>query len=96
MFRPGSRPPVEWMRPGQTWPAGKLQSNAPVEAVRAQAFVRTLADTLDQRGLSGRQASGLCGVDQRTVSRILTGTSYPDIATLARLEAGLGVALWTL
>jgi transcriptional regulator with XRE-family HTH domain len=57
-------------------------------------FVQALADAMREQGFSGRQTAALCGVDQRTVSRVLTGTSYPDIATLARLEAGLGVPLW--
>ena len=94
MFRPGSRPPAQWLRTGQEWPEGKLQSDAPIEAIRTQLFARALAGAMAERGLSGRQAAGVCGVDQRTVSRLLTGASYPDIATLARMEAGLDRQLW--
>lgn len=94
MYRPGSRPPVQWLRTGEGWPEGELQSDAPVEAIRAQHVVRALAKAIAERNLSGRQAAGICGVDQRTVSRLLRGASYADISTLARLEAGLGVPLW--
>lgn len=94
MFRPGTRPPVQWLVAGQQWPGGSLEPTAPIEAIRAQQLVRALAGAMSTLGLSGRQVSATCGVDQRTVSRLLSGSSYPDIATLARIEAGLGMQLW--
>ena len=79
---------------GQEWPGGMLGPGAPIEAIRAQQLVRALARAMTERGLSGRQVAATCGLDQRTVSRLLSGASYPDIATLARIEAGLDRQLW--
>jgi len=39
-------------------------------------------------------AKAATGVDHTTISKILNGQVWADIATLARLEAGLGADLW--
>lgn len=46
------------------------------------------------QGVSLRQAHRQTGVDHTTVAAILNGTVWPDLHTLARLEHGLGAALW--
>jgi transcriptional regulator with XRE-family HTH domain len=45
-------------------------------------------------GRSLREAGRVTGVDHTTVGDILAGRVWADIATLARLEAGLGADLW--
>jgi transcriptional regulator with XRE-family HTH domain len=45
-------------------------------------------------GRSLRSLKDATGVDHTTVSVILSGQVWPDIATLARLEAGLDADLW--
>ena len=45
-------------------------------------------------GVSLRAAEKLTGVSYSTISKILNGRSWPDVATLAKLEAGLDTQLW--
>lgn len=82
------------MADGEEWPQGDLSLDAPIEALRARQLAKALASAMTERRLSGRQVAATCGVDQRTVSRLLSGASYPDIATLARIEAGMERQLW--
>jgi hypothetical protein len=58
----------------------------------ARRLVLRLKDVLGGRSL--RSLKGATGVDHTTVSVILSGQVWPDIATLARLEAGLDADLW--
>jgi len=41
-----------------------------------------------------RDAGKLTGVDHTTIGDVLAGRAWADIATLARLEVGLGADLW--
>ena len=45
-------------------------------------------------GRSSREVGRICGVDFTTVNAILNGTTWPDLRTVALLEAGLGADLW--
>ena len=45
-------------------------------------------------GRSVRDAARAAEVDYTTVYAILNGTTWPDVMTLARLEAGLDADLW--
>ncbi|GGK54837.1 XRE family transcriptional regulator [Nocardia camponoti] len=45
-------------------------------------------------GTSVRGASARTGVNHAVIACILAGTTWPDTETVARLETGLGVALW--
>jgi len=45
-------------------------------------------------GRSLRAAKAATGVDHTTIGKILNGQVWADIATLARLEAGLSTDLW--
>jgi transcriptional regulator with XRE-family HTH domain len=42
---------------------------------------------------SGRDVARLTGVDRTSVGAILAGTTWPDMATVIRLELALG-SLW--
>ena len=41
-----------------------------------------------------RETGAAVGVDHSTILAILQGRSWPDLATIAKLEGGLGVDLW--
>lgn len=43
---------------------------------------------------SVRAAARDAGLDHTTLLSVLHGRSWPDLATVARLESGLGVDLW--
>ena len=45
-------------------------------------------------GRALRAVGASTGVDHTVVLDILNGNAWPDVATLARLEHGLGVDLW--
>lgn len=45
-------------------------------------------------GRSAREVGGTTGVDYSTVAAIIRGSVWPDLMTIARLEAGLGTDLY--
>jgi transcriptional regulator with XRE-family HTH domain len=61
-------------------------------AVVAQKLVLRLHVACE--GLSLRDVERSTGIDHATVARVLAGETWPDLETIARLEHGLGVALW--
>ncbi|MDN4478631.1 helix-turn-helix transcriptional regulator [Demequina sp. SYSU T00039] len=71
------------------WPDAAID-DVPGEAARLLAL--GLREQMGDR--SARAVGRLCGVDSTTVSAILNGTTWPDLRTIALLEAGLGVPLW--
>lgn len=58
----------------------------------ARRLALRLRAALDGRSL--RAAKAATGVDHTTIRDILNGQVWPDLATIARLEAGLGTDLW--
>lgn len=89
MARPRRRPPRAHVTSGD-WPTAKLDGDAAAEA--AQAFVVRLAAATGELSLRGVESA--TGVDHTTVARILSGDTWPDMATVAHLEHGLGADLW--
>lgn len=71
------------------WP-DRPSSDVPAEAARR--FALNLRDALD--GRTTRAGADLTGVSHVTIGRVLNGTVWPDAATIARLEHGLGRRLW--
>jgi hypothetical protein len=41
-----------------------------------------------------REAARLTGVDRTSIRDVLDGASWPDLATIAKLELGLGGRVW--
>lgn len=73
------------------WP-DRVADEPETEVARLLAVaVRTV---LEQRGLSLRAASELTEVGYTSIGDLLRGQAWPDLVTIARLEAGLGVDLW--
>jgi len=86
---------------------GRPQRATPVELADApwpeRASVDPLGETARQFVLNVRDAMGGrsiravaldCGIGNVTLLSILAGKAWPDLATIARLESGLGVDLW--
>lgn len=71
------------------WPEG--ESSDPAGEVARLVAVR-LREAMN--GRSAREVGRITGVDYTTVSAILNGDTWPDLMTLARLEAGLDADLW--
>jgi len=87
--RPPRRSPKAHVVSGD-WPSAQLDGDPAAEA--AQEFAARLAAAGAE--LSLRAVEAATGVDHDTVARILRGDTWPDIATVANLEHGLGVDLW--
>ncbi|MEU4234886.1 helix-turn-helix transcriptional regulator [Nonomuraea sp. NPDC026600] len=71
-----------------------LAPDAPPGAHYAQEIARRVRTAMTERGLSQQELADAAGVGQRTVSRVLLGDVYCDVATLARLEQALRVSLY--
>lgn len=58
----------------------------------ARLLALRVREALEGRSL--REAWRLTGVDHTTIGDVIAGRVWADVATLARLEAGLGADLW--
>ncbi|MFJ8437167.1 helix-turn-helix transcriptional regulator [Kitasatospora sp. NPDC094019] len=85
------RSPRELAGNPESWPGGTVAEPG-AEAVR-QISAR-LADAIAEREWSLRQAAAASGVNRQAIANLLAGASWPDVATVARLGAALGVGLW--
>lgn len=84
-------------RPRRQVPSARVQDWPNTPSPDADVEVaRTFANNLNAAiGTSSiREVSRATGVDHATISRILHGTTWPDLQTIARLEAGLAANLW--
>lgn len=86
MPRPARAAPNTWSTDWPDAPCGDPTAEV------ARLLAQRLSAALDGRSL--RAAKAVTGVDHAIISKILNGQVWPDIATLARLEAGLGTDLW--
>lgn len=62
----------------------------------AVEVARVLACRLREamNGRSAREVGRTAGIDYTTVSAVLNGSTWPDLMTIARLEAALDSDLW--
>jgi len=58
----------------------------------ARRFAENLRKAMD--GRSHRATAELTGVNYSTIQSILSGRAWPDLYTIAKLEAGLNTSLW--
>lgn len=87
-----SRSPRELAVDPENWPHADL-SGHPAAAV-VQAIAAALQEVMAERGLSFRRLAEVSGVNRQTVNDVVVGRCWPDVATIAQLEAGLAVRLW--
>lgn len=84
--RPRREPPRAFT---ESWPGEPCTD--PVAEV-ARRFAVGLTEALGGRSL--RSVRDVTGVEHTTLSGILSGQTWPDLATIARLERGLAADLW--
>lgn len=72
------------------WPDAVLERFVPAQF--AQVFVRNLLDVAD--GLSVREIGRRADLSHRTVQLLLSGESWPDMVSVAKLEAAFHSLLW--
>ena len=95
MVRRGSlKRPCDYLGNNDEWPHGSLADDAPPEARLAQAVARRLRGHLAERNLSVRAAARLAGASHQALFNAVHGNTWSDLATLARIEHGLGIDLW--
>ncbi|PZF02805.1 hypothetical protein DEJ01_09770 [Curtobacterium sp. MCLR17_040] len=87
MGRPMRALPVELA--DAPWPS--VRSRDPFGEV-ARQFVLNLRDAMAGRSL--RAVAADAGIGHVTLQRVLAGQAWPDLQTIARLEAGLDAELW--
>lgn len=83
--------PIDYLASG-VWPTGSLEPNAPVAARYARHVSMTLAVRMETESVS--DVARRAGIARSTLQRLLAGTSWGDVVTLAGLEDTLGVRLW--
>lgn len=84
--------PADYLATGEEWPHGRLVRDAPDEVRLVAGIVQRLQAVAD--GLGTREMSRRAGLSPQTVSNLLTGKTYGDVVTIARLERALDVELW--
>jgi DNA (cytosine-5)-methyltransferase 1 len=87
---PNDKQPSEHIAIGE-WPDGVLDTVAPAEARYAQCMARALKSAAAKdsvRGIAHR-----AGLGDAVIRKIISGQTYPDLRTVARLEEAAGVAL---
>lgn len=87
-----SVPPRELARDPENWPEATIPDHPQARVV--QAIASALTRHMTSQGLGLRRVAALSGVNRQAVANLLVGSSWPDVATLSRLEDGLGIGLY--
>ncbi|WP_246430633.1 helix-turn-helix domain-containing protein [Streptomyces rectiverticillatus] len=74
------------------WPDAALAGHHGARV--AQALARRLAAAMRERGLSANRLAAASGVNRQTIANVLAGATWPDLLTIASLEAALDAELW--
>ncbi|MEV4285805.1 helix-turn-helix transcriptional regulator [Nonomuraea bangladeshensis] len=90
--RARSVPPRDLAQDPENWPHADLSAH-PAAAV-VQAIAAALVDELVARRLSRRGLAAFTGVNRQSINTLISGCSWPDVATIAQLEIGLDIRLW--
>jgi len=73
----------------ESWPDAP---SADLAGEAARCFVLNLMSAMGERSV--RSVANDAGLDEGTVRRILAGAAWPDLRSVARLEAALRAALY--
>ncbi|MGP3967408.1 helix-turn-helix domain-containing protein [Streptomyces sp. 6N223] len=84
-------PPRKLAHDPEAWPDSSITDPA---AAVVQHIARTLQAAMEERGGSLRRFAAALGVNRQVVADLVAGRSWPDIATVARLENVLDIPLY--
>lgn len=87
----GSKAPREWVVEG-TWPTGAFDPEAPDAVAHAVAISMALEAALVGRNKS--EVADAADIRRSTLYDLLSGNTWADTVTLAKLESTLETALW--
>ena len=86
--------PVSYLTAHGKWPDGPFKDKTPTEIRLAQAITRRLEEALARRKGSRDDAAAKAHLAPATLHKLLYGTSWGRVPTIARLERILGTRLW--
>lgn len=84
-------PPAAYIAGGE-WPDGALRTDAPVAVTYARRIAIALRNAMADRNVS--VVADQAGIARSTVYDVMSGQTFPDLVTLAKLEELLQVRLW--
>jgi len=88
--------PRDLVQAGAQWPAGPFSEDLAAPVRDAAVFAAALSGRLDA-ALEGRSVADVAreaDVARSTVYDLRSGTTWPDVVTVFKLEGALGVLLW--
>ncbi|MBL1287054.1 helix-turn-helix domain-containing protein [Streptomyces sp. For3] len=59
-----------------------------------QAIARALSEAMERQSLSANALAAAAGINRQVIANVLAGKAWPDLLTVASLEAALGEMLW--
>jgi hypothetical protein len=84
-------PPRSFVAGGR-WPTGRTAAGAPDGVRYAKAITKNLKRAMDGRSVAGLAADA--DLHRSTLYDILSGRTWPDLVSLAKLETALETRLW--
>lgn len=96
MGRKEIQPPATYLRTGAVYPEGPFEAYATPEALAAAGVLNNLIAWNETTGLHTSHATlaARLMISPSMFNRYIRGVSYPDFATVAKLEEVTGVMLW--
>ena len=91
-YRHAESRPIDHLADGETWPYGRLQEDAPLEAVHARAVGQRLRESM--KGRTNKEVAAAADITENTLGRLIRGQAWGALPILIRLEEALGVDLW--
>ena len=88
--------PRAYLAPGETWPEGDLQPDAPAAARFAQRLALKLKQECKNAGnVSMHAIAKQADVNPQTVANLLSGKTWGELPTIFHLESAIRQQLWT-
>ena len=91
-YRYAESKPIDHLAEGEQWPYGRLDEDAPLEAVHAQAVGQRLHEVM--QGHTNKEVAALADITENTLGRLIRGQAWGALPILIRLEAALNTSLW--
>ena len=88
--------PRAYLAPGETWPEGQLQPDAPAAAHFARRLARNLKQACkNPSNVSMNAIAKQADVNPQTVANLLAGKTWGELPTIFQLETAIKQQLWT-
>lgn len=91
-YRYAESRPIDHLAEGEPWPYGRLDEDAPPEAVHARAVGQRLREAM--QGRTNKEVAALADITENTLGRLIRGQAWGALPILIRLEAALNASLW--